>query len=199
MQDGADMHCCSGMDDDSEIFSALFQGAKKPEVVIDKAAYSRSRNGTKIDTIVMHYTTSRELSGTVEWFKNPNREILTAAHYVIGRDGKIVQMVDDADACIHANSQNSRSIGIEHSARLGDAFTADQEKSSIALVRWLMQEYGIKPDRVIGHKCAPRNTNCPGDLFSNYGATANSSCAEVTSAIQKWVSTKVFSADSPVG
>lgn len=139
----------------------------------------------------MHYTTSRSLSGTVNWFKDKKNKKKTAAHYVIGRDGKIVQMVKDKDACPHGNSQNKRSIGIEHSAALGDAMTTAQEASSAALVRWLMKEYDIDAERVIGHKCAPRDTNCPGDLFKDYGATSTSDCIEVTAAIQKWVKEKV--------
>ena len=77
-------------------------------------------------------------------------------------------------------------------AAAGDAMTIKQEASSVALVRWLMQEYDIRQNRVIGHKCAPRSTACPGDLFKNYGATSSSDCHAVTLAIQKWVSTKVL-------
>jgi hypothetical protein len=54
-----------------------------------------------------------------------------------------------------------------------------------------MKEYDIDAERVIGHKCAPRDTNCPGDLFKGYGATSTSDCSEVTAAIQKWVKEKV--------
>jgi len=184
--EGSDNPCCDGMSGDE-----FFGGIKweKPQVTWDPSPYKFSRNGVDVDTIVIHYTTSRSLSGTVSWFKSNPDSI--AAHYVIGRDGKIVHMVKDSKLCYHGNSQNRRSIGIEHSARLGDTMTSKQERSSIALIRWLMQEYDIDKERVIGHKCAPRSTSCPGDLFADYGATANSNCSAVTTAIQKWMDEKV--------
>lgn len=184
-----DAHCCSGMSGGTGSNSSDWE---KPEVSWDKSPFNWSRGGTEIDTIVMHYTTSRSLSGTVSWFKSAENKKRTAAHYVIGRDGTIIQMVKDSDACTHGNSQNKRSIGIEHSAAAGDKMAQNQEISSVALIRWLMQEYDIKPSRVIGHKCAPRSTNCPGDLFKDYGATKDSDCASVTKALQTWLGDKVL-------
>ena len=181
--------CCNGMSGGDPSAPAA---TSKPKVEWDPTPFHHSRGGTTIDTIVMHYTTSRNLGGTVSWFKNPNRDVLTAAHYVIGRGGEIVQMVADDRACIHGNSQNSRSIGIEHSAAAGDTFTPAQEKASAKLILWLMVEYGIDRARVIGHKCAPRGTACPGDLFANYGATSSSPCSVVTQAIQSWLDDKVL-------
>ncbi len=181
--------CCEGMSSALEIEA---QAWSKPAVVWDKSPFNYSRGGTDIDTIVMHYTTTRSLSSTVNWFKDPNNPHRTAAHYVIGRDGTIVQMVKDRDACRHGNSQNARSIGIEHSARQGDKMTRRQEKSSVAMIRWLMQEYEIAPERVIAHKCAPRATSCPGDLFQDYGATAGSTCRVTRPALQSWLADKVL-------
>lgn len=177
--------CCEGM-------SGEDQEWPKPSVEWDPSPFNFSRSGTEIDTIVMHYTTSRSLSGTVSWFKDPDNKRKTAAHYVIGRDGTIVQMVRDSDSCRHGNSQNSRSIGIEHSAAVGDKMTRKQEKSSVALIRWLMQEYEIERQRVIAHKCAPRNTTCPGDLFQDFGATGDSDCATTRAAVQAWLASKVL-------
>lgn len=181
--------CCDGMSGGNGGDSGNLE---KPKVDWDMSPFNWSRGGVEIDTIVMHYTTSRNLSGTVNWFKSPDNKARTAAHYVIGRDGTIIQMVKDSDACTHGNSQNRRSIGIEHSAAAGDKMTQKQERSSVDLIRWLMQEYDIKPSRVIGHKCAPRSTDCPGDLFKDYGATKDSNCATVTKALQEWLADKVL-------
>lgn len=183
--------CCEGMSDDPshEDVEALWN---KPTVEWVRSPFNWSRGGTKIDTIVVHYTTTRSLSSTVNWFRSPRNTMRTAAHYVIGRDGKIVQMVKDSDACTHGNSQNRRSIGIEHSAAAGDKMTQKQERSSVALIRWLMAEYNIDPERVIPHKCAPRSTRCPGDLFKDYGATGSSNCATTRNAVQAWLVDKVI-------
>ena len=183
--------CCDGMADDvAGVLRSI--ALAKPAVVWDPSPFSFSRNGTEIDTIVLHYTTTRSLSSTRDWFKNPGNTKRTAIHYLIGRDGTVVQMVRDSEACNHGNSQNSRSIGIEHSAALGDKMTLKQEKASVALIQWLMQEYDIDRTRVIGHKCAPRSTSCPGDLFQDFGAKSTSTCAEVKTAVQAWLDAKVL-------
>lgn len=186
--------CCNGMDEeddeDDEDHGVVATG--KPDVIWDPSPYRHSRAGTAIDTIVMHYTTTRSLSSTRNWFKDPDNTAKTSIHYLIGRDGTIVQMVKEKDACIHGNSQNKRSIGIEHSAAPGDRMTASQEAASGTLIRWLMNEYGIKRNRIIAHKCAPRSTKCPGDLFKDYGATSSSNCETTRRAIQEWLDDKVL-------
>lgn len=72
-----------------------------------------------IDAIVIHFTSSGNLEGTIAWFQNPAAK--ASAHYVIDRDGSIVQMVKDEDRAWHAgksslygrNNVNDFSIGIE--------------------------------------------------------------------------------------
>ena len=184
-----DAPCCEGMSGTPEDADEEWE---KPTVEWDPSPFKWSRNGTEIDTIVMHYTTTRSLSSTVNWFKSENNTKRTSTHYIIGRDGTIIQMVKDSDACTHGNSQNRRSIGIEHSAAPGDKMTQKQEKSSIALLRWLKQEYDITDKRVIAHKCAPRATSCPGDLFKEYGATRDSNCRDTAKALQAWLADKVL-------
>jgi N-acetylmuramoyl-L-alanine amidase len=69
--------------------------------------------------LVMHYTADSSLDGAVSWFMNPDAK--ASAHLVIGRDGKIVQMVPFNRKAWHAgasswgnlNGLNQYSIGIE--------------------------------------------------------------------------------------
>jgi len=69
--------------------------------------------------IIIHYTAGSSIEGSVNWFKNPSAE--ASAHLVIGRDGRIVQMVPFNQRAWHAgksqwgnvNGLNSYSIGIE--------------------------------------------------------------------------------------
>lgn len=78
-----------------------------------------NRRPGKIDAIVIHYTSSPTLDGAVAWFLNPESRV--SAHYVIGPDGKMVQMVNDKDRAWHAGKSelhgksnvNDFSIGIE--------------------------------------------------------------------------------------
>jgi hypothetical protein len=140
----------------------------KPPVEFDRSPNCSSRNGSEIRRIVMHYTTGRNVDGTIEWFKNPESQ--RSAHYVIARDGKIYQMVADHDKAWHARTANRDSIGIEHSAAPGDRMTPEQERASIALVKWLLAEYKIPRSQVTGHRYTPENlgaTDCPHSLFGD--------------------------------
>jgi len=84
--------------------------------------FEKSPNYSAIVTplyLVMHYTAGPDLDGAVSWFAR--RESNASAHIVIGRDGRIVQMVAfDKRAWHSGKSQwgeleglNEYSIGIE--------------------------------------------------------------------------------------
>ncbi len=73
-----------------------------------------------VDTIVIHHTAADTLGGTVKWFVDPKSQV--SAHYVIGRDGSIVQQVSTFARAWHAgvsrdqsgrSNVNDFSIGIE--------------------------------------------------------------------------------------
>ena len=59
-----------------------------------------TRYGYSIEMIVMHYTASGSTAGVVSWFMNPNSKV--SAHYIVGRDGEIVQVVKDECRAHHA-------------------------------------------------------------------------------------------------
>lgn len=125
-----------------------------------------SRNGRAIDMIVLHYTAGATAQGAINTFLTSNNGKRTSAHYIIERNGDIYQMVEDRDKAWHARDANPRSIGIEHVAVTGQRMSMEQERSSVALIRWLMQEYGIKKRNITGHRFAPGNsTICPDHLF----------------------------------
>lgn len=92
--------------------------AKPPIKQFIQSPNYESRNGSQIRRIVLHYTTSRSVMGSIAWFQNPISQL--SAHYVIAQNGDIYQTVRDGDAAWHARSANRESIGIEHSAQKGD-------------------------------------------------------------------------------
>lgn len=57
---------------------------------------------------------------TVESFQKPENQ--KSAHFVIGRNGEIAQLVDLNDRAWHDSGRNGQSIGIEHSARTPGEF-----------------------------------------------------------------------------
>jgi N-acetylmuramoyl-L-alanine amidase len=127
-----------------------------------------SRNGARIDKIVLHCTES-SLAGTVAEFQKPDgRQV--SAHYVIDRNGDIYQMVSDSDRANHCMGANESSIGIEHVGTETDPLTAPQAAASAALIRWLLGQYHIPRTNIFGHDftpgyCRPGGTSCPDKLF----------------------------------
>lgn len=147
----------------------------KPQVKAFIQSPNRSsRAGADIDTIFVHYTTAGTASSTINHFKNPappcqgnpTKTCPVSAHYIIDKNGDIYQMVSDADKAWHAAGANQTSIGIEHVAKVGDKLTELQEKSSVALIRWLMAEYKIPVANIKAHKQVD-TTSCPGNIFGD--------------------------------
>src|SRR5262245_7328354 len=58
------------------------------------------RKAGEITAIIYHYTAGGSQAGTVKYFQDPASKV--SAHYVLGRDGKLVQMVPLDQAAWHA-------------------------------------------------------------------------------------------------
>jgi N-acetylmuramoyl-L-alanine amidase len=76
-----------------------------------------------------------------------------SAHYVIGRDGKIYQLVDEKDNSYHAGKSslpdgttnvNSCSIGIEIMTSYTESPTEEQNKALLNLINDIKKRYSIK-------------------------------------------------------
>jgi N-acetyl-anhydromuramyl-L-alanine amidase AmpD len=123
------------------------------------------REGNVVDLIVDHWTVVM-FEGAIRRFKDPTSRL--SAHYVIGQDGRIAQLVSEDDAAYHAGKYavNLRSIGIEHEASPTMAPTAALYAASARLHREIAGRHGLAL-RVGGtvlphHAIAP--TECPGTL-----------------------------------
>lgn len=119
--------------------------------------------GMAIDALVIHDTESpgvRTARHIANHFLNPKSQV--SAHYIIGKEGEIVQCVEDAKRAWHAGPSklgdrvkvNDFSIGIELvNAQTGhDPFTDPQYDSLNRLVAHLVSTYRIPKDRIVGHK-----------------------------------------------
>jgi N-acetyl-anhydromuramyl-L-alanine amidase AmpD len=137
----------------------------------------RVEESRSIDTIVLHITdggtdkaevTAKNAFGGPKYLQNGVWKS-QASHYVIGRDGTVVQCVLHKNAAHHAGSANAHSIGVEHNARAAKdkKLTAAQYLKSAELVLWLCRLYGISPTRahIRGHSEVDHGTShshCPG-------------------------------------
>lgn len=81
---------------------------------------SSERSGDDIDAIVLHYTAGGDyLKSSVAWFMDP--EAKASAHYVVGREGQIYQLIPLTKKAWHAGGcelegrrgVNDYSVGIE--------------------------------------------------------------------------------------
>ena len=144
--------------------AAAADTVKRPAVTIvrGEGSYtkaSRTPRGHTITTIVIHATDGGTLGGNVWWLSGGHSH--ASAHYVISRDGSIVQLVHLSDIAWHAGNWNTNvhSIGVEHVGDTYDpnGFTKEQYASSARLVAWLVRRYDIPVNRrhIIGHSEVP--------------------------------------------
>ena len=118
----------------------------------------------KIDALVLHCTdgkasdarqTARNVFGSPPEIGADGKLKSQSAHYIVGRDGTVVQCVKHKDIAFHANLENDSTIGIEHNARdPGDTTLTDiQYWKSAQLVVWLGRQFSLPMDRwyIWGH------------------------------------------------
>jgi hypothetical protein len=91
-----------------------------------------------------------------------------SSHYLVGRDGRIGQLVRERDQA-WANAMlgwNPKAISIEHVHMPGEDWPATQLEASARLHRDIERRRGIALSRafVLGHNQTGYNTACPGDL-----------------------------------
>ena len=82
--------------------------------------------GHQIEIIVVHFTASGSGTGVVSWFKNPQSRV--SAHYVLDRDGKILQLVKDGDTAWHA--------GLPGDMERNDTIRPNPQSIGIEIVNW---------------------------------------------------------------
>jgi len=123
--------------------------------------HTAGRQGAKITDIVLHWMDGT-LAATDAEFTHGSRRV--SAHYGI-EDTTVHQYVADADTAWHAGDwiENTRSIGIEHSAQPGRDASPATIATSVALIVGLCRQYGIDPGHIYPHKKFFA-TACPGTL-----------------------------------
>lgn len=133
----------------------------RPEVIDNPSPNFNSRQGTRIDVIVLHHTGSNNGRADLAWLRNPESEV--SAHYLVDRDGRIHQLVADENRAWHAGrcalrgvvtDMNSRSLGIEivNDGTGKTPYTEQQYQALEALVPYLATTYGIPVENLVGHK-----------------------------------------------
>jgi len=134
------------------------------------------RDGLTADCIILHYTGMESGEAAERWLCDPASEV--SSHYLVHEDGRVVQMVREADRAWHAGRSswrgrtdiNSCSVGIEI-ANPGHAFgypdfSGRQIEMVVELCRGICARHHIAPERVLAHSdVAPGRKIDPGEKF----------------------------------
>ncbi|MGE5449813.1 MAG: N-acetylmuramoyl-L-alanine amidase [Methanomassiliicoccales archaeon] len=121
------------------------------------------RGGRKPIAIVEHITAG-QMPGTLSWLRNPKAK--ASAHYLVTKNGRIIQLVRDEDtaytvgnvqspdwAYYDGTNPNSYTLNVEHEALAGESLTESQYQASLWLHILLVDRWNIPidNDHIIGH------------------------------------------------
>ena len=122
--------------------------------------------------VILHQTTNNTVEKALGTLTDPQRNV--SAHYLIGRDGAIFQLVDESARAWHAGESwwggttdlNSASIGIELDNTGEEEFAEPQIASLLSLLEELRARYRIPSANYLGHgDIAPARKVDPSYLF----------------------------------
>jgi N-acetylmuramoyl-L-alanine amidase len=124
--------------------------------------------------IVVHFTEQASVQQSLHTLRTRNSGGRVSAHYLVGDDGRIYQLVSDEHRAWHAGAGswggihdlNSASIGIEIDNDGHEPYTDAQIEALIRLLGDLTARHRIPKTAVIGHSdLAPGRKVDPGPLF----------------------------------
>ena len=162
----------------------------------------------KASVIVLHYTVEDTLEGSHDILSDANRKHPVSSHYLLDRDGRLLQLVPDHLAAWHAGAGrwgtiddlNQASIGIEIVNTGSEPFPDAQINALIALLGDLTARHGIAPTKVIGHAdMAPGRKIDPGKFFpwkaladAGYGLWPEGELVDPPPGFDPWMALRVI-------
>jgi N-acetylmuramoyl-L-alanine amidase len=107
--------------------------------------------------VILHQTTNDDAERALRTLTDPLKKV--SAHYLVGRDGAIVQLVDERARAWHAGESwwgglsdlNSASIGIELDNNGEEPFASAQIEALLELLADLKTRYRIPDANFLGH------------------------------------------------
>ena len=126
----------------------------------------------KPNLVIIHHTSDDTVDQALRTLANPLRSV--SAHYLIGRDGRIIQLVDERARAWHAGASkwgadtdiNSASLGVELDNNGREPFADAQISALLELLADIKQRYRIPDANFLGHAdVAPRRKVDPSRYF----------------------------------
>lgn len=134
--------------------------------------FGARRDGLRPSLVVVHYTAMQSAEAALARLCDPAAEV--SAHYLIGGDGRLWQMVSEDQRAWHAGAGewsglddiNSRSIGIELDNTGTHPFSEPQMAVLEGALAQILARWSIAPEGVTGHSdMAPGRKADPGPRF----------------------------------
>lgn len=122
--------------------------------------------------VILHQTSNDDVAKALATLTDPQRKV--SAHYLISRDGTVLQLIDESNRAWHAGESwwggmtdlNSASIGIELDNTGDEAFAEAQIVALLALLDELRTRHSIPAANYLAHgDVAPARKVDPGRLF----------------------------------
>jgi len=126
----------------------------------------------KPNFVIIHHTSDETVDQALRTLADPVRKV--SAHYLIGRDGTIMQLVDERARAWHAGASkwgadtdlNSASLGIELDNNGREPFPDAQISALLRLLADIKERYSIPVANFLGHAdVAPRRKTDPSRYF----------------------------------
>lgn len=158
--------------------------------------------------VVLHATEQASVEASLDTLRGANSGGPVSAHYLVGRDGTVYQLVDERRRAWHAGGGswgtitdlNSTSIGIELDNDGSAAFPPKQIASLLRLLEDVCARQGIPHRQVIGHAdLAPWRKRDPGARFpwrqlaeAGFGAWPAADAGEPPPQFEGWVALQLL-------
>ena len=133
---------------------------------------SRNFDARRPNFVILHHTSNDTVEQALRTFADPFRSV--SAHYLIGRDGRIIQLVDERARAWHAGESkwgaqtdlNSASLGIELDNSGREPFPDAQIAALLRLLADIKERYHLPAANFLGHAdVAPRRKTDPSRYF----------------------------------
>ena len=122
--------------------------------------------------VIIHHTSSDNVDHALHTLTSPQRKV--SSHYLISRNGEILQLVDERARAWHAGKSwwggftdiNSVSLGIELDNNGSEPFADAQIDALLGLLEGIRQRYRVPSANFIGHAdVAPTRKDDPSAQF----------------------------------
>lgn len=172
---------------------------------------SPNHNARRAQLIVLHHTQQDSVERSLRTLRTRNSQGQVSAHYLIGDDGRLYQLVADEQRAWHAGAGrwgdisdlNSASIGIELDNDGSEPFSDAQIDSLIRLLADLTSRLGIPRSMIVAHgDIAPTRKTDPSVLFpwqrlaeAGYGLWPRTPRAEPPPGFDPWAALRLVGYD----